>query len=531
MARTLLLTADQMNELDARTIDALGLAASTLMESAAGACVQVACAEFSAELELGAVVVCGTGNNGGDGLAIARRLAGIGVDVEVVLLGTKEKLGDAALKQWELARALGVVVRDAPSEEPLAFATRSWRRKGLLVDAIFGTGLTRTVQKTQAAAISAIAAARGVGVAVLSVDLPSGIDATTGVVHGVAVRADRTVTFASPKLGHFLQPGRQYVGELTCADIGIPVRHWLDVSSAAAHLSDETDLIGAVPPSVQDTHKGTYGHLLVVAGSEGKVGAARLCVDAALRAGAGLVTLAVPEGLDVSGLVAEAMVERIPKESWKASTLLELLESRDALAIGPGLGLSPETVFLCRQLFAEAPVPAVFDADALGALVAAPPDQMNPADQRVLTPHPGEFSRLMNSDWPNLAPRRVTAAREIAARLTSTVVLKGASSLIVDPEGHVCVNSTGNPGMSTAGSGDVLTGVIGALLGRGSNGPEAARAGAWWHGMAGDIAAATLGEPSLVAGDIVDHLGHAWREAMSGEKVSSLTYFPDLFGQ
>ena len=528
MGDTLLLSADQMAELDVRTIETLGIPSATLMESAAWACVEVALAEFGAQAAEGVVVVCGTGNNGGDGLAIARRMAGLGVDVEIVQIGSHDKLSPAALQQWNIVRALGLPVLEAPAEEPVAFASRSWSQKGLVVDAVFGTGLARPVLPPQSSAIAAIVDARAEGTAVLSVDLPSGVDATTGVVHGTAVFADRTVTFASPKLGHFLQPGRQHVGALTCADIGIPTKHWVDISAAAARLASDVDLAVALPPAPQDAHKGTFGHLLVVAGSPGKEGAARLCVDAALRAGAGLVTLAVPESMDVSGLVAEAMVARIPEAAWNATSILELLETRDALAIGPGIGLSPDTIYLARQLFAEAPVPSVFDADALSALVAMSPDQMSPAAQRVLTPHPGEFARLMNSDWPDLAPRRVEAAREVSRRLTSTVLLKGASSLVVDPEGHLSVNPTGNPGMGTAGSGDVLTGIVGALLGRGCSAPEAACAAAWWHGAAGDIAAEALGEPSLVAGDLVDHLGHAWRGAISGEFPVPVVPYPSV---
>jgi NAD(P)H-hydrate epimerase len=528
MGDTLLLSGEQMAELDERTVRLLGIPGPTLMESAAWACVSVAIEEFGEVLGLGVVVVCGLGSNGGDGLAIARRLYGLGIDVEVVLVGRATELNEAARMQWDIASALGVALREAPGEEPLAFASRSWVRKGLMVDAIFGIGLSRPVSGVAAAAVVAMAKAQAEGVPVLSVDLPSGVDATTGVVHGVAVRADTTVTFASPKLGHFLQPGRQQVGRLVSADIGIPTRHWMDLSASAARLVGPEDLRAAVPPASQDAHKGTFGHLLVVAGSPGMSGAARLCVDAALRSGAGLVTLAVPEALDISGLVAEAMVVRIPEGSWGAERILKLLETRDALAVGPGLGSGPETIFMARQLFAEAPVPAVFDADAINALVAAPPAQLTPAAQRVLTPHPGEFSRLVSAAWHDLAHRRVEVAKEVAARLTSTVLLKGASSLIVDPEGHLRVNPTGNPGMATAGTGDVLSGIVGALLARGVEAPAAAAAAAWWHGLAGDFASLAIGEPSLVAGDLVDHLGPAWRSTLNGEVPEPFTARPQL---
>jgi len=528
MGDTLLLSGAQMAELDERTVRLLGIPGPALMESAAWACVSVAIEEFGEVLGHGVVVVCGLGSNGGDGLAIARRLYGLGVDVEVVLVGRAAGLSEAAQMQWASANALGIALREAPGEEPLAFASRSWTQKGLVVDAVFGTGLSRPVVGVWASAVAAMATAQSAGVPVLSVDLPSGVDATTGVVHGIAVRADLTVTFASPKLGHFLQPGRQYVGRLVAADIGIPVRHWMDLHSSAARLVGPADLLGAVPPGNPDAHKGTFGHLLVVAGSPGMSGAARLCVDAALRSGAGLVTLAVPESLDLSGIVAEAMVVRIPEGVWGAAKILELLETRDALVVGPGLGTGPETIFMARQLFSEAQVPAVFDADAINALVAAPPDQLTPAGQRVLTPHPGEFSRLVNATWQDLAHRRVEVAEEVARRLTSTVLLKGASSLIVDPEGHLLVNPTGNPGMATAGTGDVLSGVVGALLARGVPAPEAAAAAAWWHGLAGDLASFAIGEPSLVAGDLVDHLGPAWRATLNDEVDDPFVVRPEL---
>jgi NAD(P)H-hydrate epimerase len=183
---------------------------------------------------------------------------------------------------------------------------------------------------------------------------------------------------------------------------------------------------------------------------------------------------------------------------------------------------------MARQLFAEAPVPAVFDADAINALVAAPPAQLTPSAQRVLTPHPGEFSRLVSAAWQDLAHRRVQVAEDVAARLTSTVLLKGSSSLIVDPEGHLLLNPTGNPGMGTAGAGDVLSGVVGALLARGVAAPAAAAAAAWWHGMAGDLASLAIGEPSLVAGDLVDYLGPAWRAALNGEAPEPFAARPVL---
>ena len=529
MAETLLLTGEQMSEVDARTIDLLGLSSMTLMESAAWACVEALVQGAPRALSAGVVCVCGTGNNGGDGIAIARRLHGLGYSVEIALVGRHDQLSHEAGIQWAIADRLGLAMREADSAEGVSFLSRSWASRGVVVDALFGTGLARPLQGAPRSAVEAMAEAQKAGVYVLSVDLPSGVDAGTGLLHGDSVHADRTVTFATPKLGHFLQPGRSRCGELVCADIGIPHRHWVDLVADAARLAGPEDLLEALPPASAEAHKGTFGHLLVVAGSPGKTGAARLCVDAALRSGVGLVTLVLPESLDVPELVPEAMVVRIPDLSWGAEAILNLLEERDALAIGPGLGTTPETIFLARQLYAEADVPAVFDADAINALVAATPDQLKPAGARVITPHPGEFARLSSAAWRDIEPRKISAAQDVARVHSATLLLKGSSTLVVDPSGTFTVNPTGNPGMGTAGSGDVLTGVVGALLTRGVQASLAARAAAYWHGLAGDAAASSLGQPSLVAGDIVDHLGVAWKLVVEDEVAPVMLRSPEDF--
>jgi NAD(P)H-hydrate epimerase len=506
-----LLTAEQMAELDRRTIEDLGVPGLVLMESAAWACCEVLIERYRDRLAAGVCIVCGPGNNGGDGLAMARRLHLLGFPVEVTVLARVASLRGDAATQAELAQGVGVTFREAPGVEPLGFAKRRWPACGVLVDALLGTGLRRQVEGVFAAAIEGIAAARDAGVPVLSVDVPSGVSGTSGLEHGASVQADVTVTFAALKLGHVLYPGRGRCGDLVKADIGIPAERWLDLIPGIAHLLDGSALADALPPGPADGHKGTFGHLLVVAGGPGKTGAARLCAEAGLRAGAGLVTLALPDGLEVPGLAPEVMIARYAD----ADALLALARGRDAVAVGPGLGTTAPIEALVVRLYGELEAPAVFDADALNCL-ARSPRVPTPAGERILTPHPGEMARLMAAPWADLAPRRLGAARDLANAMSSTVVLKGAGTVVAEPGGAVRVNPTGNPGMATAGSGDVLTGMVGGLLARGVPAAEAAGAAVWWHGRAGDLASAARGEPTVIASDLLGCLGQAWRDAHAG---------------
>ncbi len=509
-----LLTAEQMAELDRRTIEELGVPGLVLMESAAWACCEVLLERFSGRLDRGVCIVCGVGNNGGDGLAMARRLHLLGVPVEVTLLTRLTRLHGDPARQAEMAVAVGVTIREAPGSEPLAFATRRWADAGVLVDAIFGTGLGRTVEGRFAAAIDAIGEARQAGVPVLAVDVPSGISGTSGAELGRSVEADVTVTFAALKVGHMLPPGRARSGSLVRADIGIPAERWLDLIPDLLRLVDASVLGAAVPPAPQAAHKGSHGHLLVIAGGPGKEGAAALCAEAALCAGAGLVTLAAPAGSDLRRLAPEVMVERF--ELNEVDRVLKLAGERSAVAIGPGLGTSAQTSELVRRLYTEAETPAVFDADALNCIASLPTIPARDGGERVLTPHPGEMARLMTSPWTELSSRRVAAARQLAREADATVALKGAGTVIATPAGAARINPTGNPGMATAGSGDVLTGVVGALLARGVAPAEATAAAVYWHGLAGDVAREQRGEPAVLASDISGALGEAWRRAREG---------------
>ena len=466
----LLLRAQAMAALDRRTIEELGIPGPVLMESAAWACVRALLRRWPDRVSGGVLCVCGPGNNGGDGLAIARRLHLRGIPVRAVLPGGRERLSPDAAAQLRLAEACGVPLTAdlGPVDE------------ALIVDALFGTGLDRDLGGPLAQAVDAM---QQVGRPILSVDIPSGISGTTGQVQGRAVRADCTVTFAALKLGHFTEPGRQHAGHLIRADIGIPAERWPDLCADAVRLLGPgcLALVSLGPPAA---HKGSFGHLLVVAGSPGKLGAARLTAEAALRAGAGLVTLAL-SGDRPPGLRPEIMTERLPSSvdgrlgHSAVRAIAALLATRDALAIGPGLGTTPSTREAVAEILGGCAGPAVVDADALNAL--APLTAPLSGGPRVLTPHPGELRRLL----PDLPGRRLEQVRRLAEASGAVALLKGAGTLVARPDGTAWLNPTGHPGMATAGSGDVLTGVIGALLARGLSPESAACAGAWWHGSVG----------------------------------------------
>ena len=510
-----------MAELDRLTIEELGVPGLVLMECAAGAVVRALLASFGPAARAGGVlVVAGPGNNGGDGVAIARRLRGLDVDAQVLLIADPARVRGDAKVQLDLARAQGVPIRVI--DEAADLGPDVCADAGVLVDALLGTGLDRPVTGLMASAIDAMEGAAG---PVVAVDIPSGVDGATGQVHGRGVRADLTVTFAAAKRGHFIEPGRAHRGRLVVADIGIPVRRLPQVTAGGlALLGPQT--LGSIPSGSRAAHKGTFGHLLVVAGSPGKAGAARLCAEAALRAGAGLVTLAIPERLPVDSLallLPEVMVERVPGgpggtfDATSGPALEALLETRDALAIGPGLGTDQGTVALVRALYVAAEVPTVVDADGLNALAAGGVPPLRAGGSRVLTPHPGEMARLLDTTTGALAGRRVPTARTLATDTGAVVVLKGAGTIVAEPEGGAWLNPTGNPGMGTAGSGDVLTGVLGALLARGLGVVPAASAAVFWHGLAGDLAADRAGEASLIASDISEALGPALERAARGD--------------
>jgi NAD(P)H-hydrate epimerase len=428
--------------------------------------------------------------------------------------------GDARLHMGVLERSGGAIV-EVPDEAAWAKVRERILAADVVVDAILGTGLHQAPSGIAGRAVSELSGASAP--AVLAVDVPSGVPSDSGEVAWESVRAALTVTFAAPKYGHLLPPACDRVGRLIVADIGIP-RSFL--SNASVWLLEPADAGSAWGTREPGSHKGSYGHVLVIAGSTGKTGAAVLTGTAALRAGAGLVTVATPAPALplVAGARAELMTEPLPAGPTGAvnaeavERALALAASRDAVVLGPGLSQEPGTREFVREVVRRCPVPLLVDADGLNALAAstrpaveAAVSALRRSAPTVVTPHPGEMARLAGSSTAEVQRRRLETARSFALQTGAVVVLKGHRTVVADPDGRAAINPTGNPGMATGGTGDVLAGVIGALLARGREAWTAAAAGVYAHGLAGDVAASRRGPESLLAGDVVAALSRAIR--------------------
>jgi NAD(P)H-hydrate epimerase len=506
-------TAEEMRRVDERAVRELGIPGATLMENAgqgAAAAVLAWLAAAKRPLRTSRVaIVCGKGGNGGDGFVVARALARRGVRCDVFLAAPPADVrGDAAEKLRALRKTR---VRPAPITDA---SLGRLARADLIVDALLGTGARVAPEGPVAAAIDAINAA---GRPVLALDVPSGLPADGTPPPGAVVRADATVTFAGLKRGLVLPPGRELAGRISLVDIGVPQPEV--VRGITTFEIEARDVAPHFPRRARATHKGSYGHLLVVAGSLGKTGAAALAAGGALRGGAGLVTVATAASQQpiVAGLVLEAMTAPleegraggIGQRAWPA--LLELVNGRDAVALGPGLGLDPEIQDVARRLVLETRVPMVVDADALTALAGHLDLLAKAAAPRCLTPHPGEMARLLGTSVPDVQRDRIAVARAFATAHRVFLVLKGAVSVVATPDGTVLLNPTGNPGMASGGTGDVLTGITGAFLARGLAPGDALASAVYLHGLAGDVAAERMGEESLIARDVIEALPEAFR--------------------
>ncbi|PKM80179.1 MAG: bifunctional ADP-dependent NAD(P)H-hydrate dehydratase/NAD(P)H-hydrate epimerase [Firmicutes bacterium HGW-Firmicutes-14] len=511
-----LLRAEEMQNLDRTAIKDLGIPGVVLMENA-GLQVMKGILEVLGEVRGKTVTIfAGKGNNGGDGFVVARHLLNAGAEVKVMLFADLVDIAGDAKVNLNILQSMGYKVYPIINPNSLNIVKLAMVYSDLIVDAIFGTGFKGAVSGHVGNVIEIINSS---GKPVVSVDIPSGLEANTGAVHGPCIKANRTITFAYAKLGLLIGHGPEYAGELTVADISIPpdlirsmgINRFLITSSLVREI---------MPVRKPDGHKGTYGRILVVGGSDGMSGAAAMAATAALKAGAGLVTLAVPASLHdlMEVKLTEIMTKPLPEteETGISRDALPyvrgILERMDVLAVGPGMSTGESTFEFVRQLVAGLEKPAVIDADGLNALAGNVDVLKSSGVSPVLTPHPGEMARLMGIKTEEVQNNRVETASEAAKNWNAVVVLKGHRTVVADPGGAIYINPTGNPGMASGGTGDVLTGIIAGLLGQRLSPLEAAVAGVYFHGLSGDLAAAQKGMISLVAGDLLDYLPQATRD-------------------
>ncbi len=509
-------TVHTMQEIDKRAIEEFGIPGLNLMENAGQSCTDAIVEEFGSHGF--AVVIAGKGNNGGDGYVIARLLRQAGWDVHVFILAERGQIsGDAATN---LARLPVEEITYCPRAGQLAdLHMGEIARADVIVDALFGTGLRSDLEGVFRETVEIINAS---GRPVLAVDIPSGIHGTTGRVLGDAVRASITVTFAFAKLGHVLYPGAEHTSRLIVADIGIPLR-LLETASGFDLLNDDF-----IRPMLRrrdrQAHKGQFGHCLVLAGSTGKTGAAALSANSAMRAGSGLVTLAVAESLHaiLETKTTEVMTVALPDSNSGYLTssafpaIEKLLPGKDALALGPGLGIRPGTTALVQTIVESFSLPMVIDADALNALAEDITIlRRKKSAEIILTPHPGEMARLLGTSIPDVEAVRILIAQEFARNFGVYLVLKGARTIVASPTGTAAINGSGNPGMATGGMGDVLTGIITSLLGQGYSAWDACRLGVFIHGYAADLVADEKGEIGICASDVQEMLPYAYKKLIS----------------
>lgn len=511
----LLVSAKEMQALDKKAIEDFGIPGLILMENAGRGIAELILRHFAQARQKGALILAGPGNNGGDGFVVARHLHQSGVPVTLLVLAPEEKFQGDARTNLQIVLRLGFPISWCVDQSSLQNAALELQTCGVVVDAIFGTGLTRKVTGRFARAIDM---ANASGVPIVAVDIPSGLSADTGRPLGTAIRAKLTATMALAKIGQAVYPGVEYVGDLYLVDIGLPPAA-VNEQSPRCELLEESTVKAMLRPRPFQGHKGTFGHLLILSGSPGKTGAAALAALGALRAGTGLLTVGCPASVQpvLASKLTEAMTASLPETPYgtlsatSRAVIESWLEGKQALALGPGLGLDEEVMSLIRGLLASVSVPVVADADALTAVGTEHRLLVGAPAPRILTPHPGEMARVLGCTTAEVQNNRLDAARTLAAATQATVVLKGARTVIAAPDGRQAVNPTGNPGMGAGGMGDVLTGILGGLLTQGYSPWEAACLGVYAHGRAADQLARVKGPWGYLAGEVADWLLHIWR--------------------
>jgi len=499
--------AQVMRGLDERAINYYGIPGVVLMENAGRGTVDAMQQRYGSLAGQLISILVGPGNNGGDGLVIARCLHQLGARPQVFLLTAPEQLvGDAAVNLQIVSR-LPIKIRPVLKTADVNDMAISLRHSAILVDALFGTGLKREVAGHFAAAIELM---NRLEKPVVAVDISSGLNSDSGQVMGCCTKADLTVTYGLAKPGQVVYPGAGFVGSLQVADIGIPAEA-VERAAIKTSLLQREDVGVLVPKRLADSHKGGFGHLLVLAGSHGKTGAALLCARGALRSGTGLVSLASPQKLNYiyETRLVEAMTVPLASDYNLAiddyAAITEALAAKKAVVLGPGLGLADETSELVCRLYGEVEVPMVVDADALNCLAREGSLTNKLAAPRIMTPHPGEMARMTGLTSSEIQKNRLGIAASFAQEYNVILVLKGAGTIIADPSGRLAINPTGNPGMAAGGMGDVLAGIVGGLLAQGLSAWEAACLGVYLHGLAGDRIAAKV-EAGFLAAELADEI-------------------------
>jgi NAD(P)H-hydrate epimerase len=517
------LNTQQMREADRQTIEEIGIPSVVLMENAGRQAVAAMEAAFDDLSSSKVGVLCGRGNNGGDGFVVARTLAQRGIEAIVYLLGSVADVRGDARTNLEILGRVGVTVVEIASAQEWELHFSAVSECDLIVDAIVGTGfhgpLTGLLE-------TVVADVNGVGVPIVAIDLPTGVSADSHEVDGEAIEASMTVTLAAPKLPLILPPADAYGGDLVIADIGIPAAVIDELDGPSLELLTRERMRELVPARVADSHKGDFGRVLVIAGSAGRTGAAHLAATGALRSGAGLVTIATPKSCVpiVAAMMPEYMT--IALEETNAGTIDFSATDRildfkaDVIALGPGLGQDPSTAAFVQAVVERSGVPLVLDADALNAF-SGDPERLAGRDgvDVIVTPHPGEMARLLNLSIEQVQADRLEHARDFAASHRCHVVLKGHRTIVAGPEGRSFINLTGNAGMATGGTGDLLTGMIAAWFAQLLDAEGACKLAVYLHGTAGDLAEADEGEVALLPTDIAARLGDAVLELTARRRV------------
>lgn len=522
-----ILTNSEMREADRLTSERIGISARALMENAGEAVAQFLASSFSPLERRQIVVLCGKGNNGGDGFVAARKLAELGASPLVFLFADPAELrGEAAEAYGRLAAASirPKIIRDAAAWSE---AHSSLASAPILLDALLGTGLRGKVEGLFAQVIGDVNR-REARRTIVSVDVPSGVSGDSGEVSGPAIVADYTVTFTAPKIGMLLAPASFCVGRLSVADIGTPRELLEEISKSTVRWLEPWEFRSTPFRRNANTNKGSYGHALIVAGSVGKAGAAALAAQGALRVGAGLVTVATPGPAlaTVAAFAPEIMTEplhatpagTIARDVFDSGGFSTILRDKNSVAIGPGLSTHEDTQQFVRSVITSKPqVPVILDADGLNAFAGRAGELGGSGGMFALTPHPGEMARLLGTTAKEVQECRLNTARKSAADWQAVVILKGHQTVIAAPDGQAWINSTGNPGMATAGMGDVLTGMLAGLTAQfgGKSWPFTLALGVYLHGLAGDIASTEAGGGPITASDLIRAIPHAFAQLAS----------------